>query len=63
MKTNGIFLLLITSIFFAESHAATCNRRPLGINSGKSPVNGHYFIEIVGNPQSYTPGLKYQGKC
>lgn len=54
-----LFALVISAFLLEVSWA--CNRIPQGTTAAKSPVDENYSISIVGTPQTYVPGQKYNG--
>jgi len=40
-----------------------CNREPIGVSNKKTPGDNGFKIKISGNPEKYTPGEVYTGKC
>lgn len=54
-----LFVLVISGLPLKTSWA--CNRIPQGTIAAKSPVDENYGIAIVGSPQTYVPGQKYNG--
>lgn len=55
------WLALAISISATLNIALACNRVPYGTTAAKSPADESYAISIVGNPQTYIPGQKYNG--
>ncbi|XP_075166648.1 spondin-1 [Haematobia irritans] len=53
------WLTLAISISATLNIALACNRVPYGTTAAKSPADESYAISIVGNPQTYIPGQKY----
>lgn len=56
------FCIWLVFVLQSLEVAIACSRVPFGTTASKSPVDENYVITIAGNPTTYIPGEKYNGK-
>lgn len=56
------WLIVLLSISTMLNVVMTCNRAPQGTIAAKSPVDENFVVSLGGNPETYVPGQRYNGK-